>query len=265
MPFAAGMHYFINDFQPEAADGGVMFKPPVILIHGAGGNHLFWPPEIRRLIGQRILALDLPGHGKSGGVGLQSIRDYTRSVIDFMDAVGLSRAVIVGHSMGGAIALTLGLDSADRVIGLVLIATGGRLRVASPVLENTTNVATFPLAVQLIIEWAFGPQVDPQLKTTAARRMAETRPAVLHGDLLACDDFDVMERLGGITLPALVLCGTEDKLTPLLYSKTLAARIPGAALQTVDRAGHMVMLEEPRRVAGALGVFLKTLHYVPGM
>lgn len=266
MPFAAGIHYFFHE-------GDDVLRPPVILIHGAGGNQLYWPPEVRRLTGlvancattYRIYALDLPGHGKSSGVGLQSINDYVRSVVNFMDAVGLWRAVIVGHSMGGAIAQTLALDHAERVAGLGLIGTGARLRVAQILLDNTANAATFSLAVQMINEWAFGPQADPHLKAVAARRMAETRPAVLHGDLLACDAFDIMDRLSEIRVPTLVLCGTEDKLTPLTYSKTLASQIPGAALQTVDGAGHMVMLEEPRRVAGALNIFLMTVPYAPGM
>jgi pimeloyl-ACP methyl ester carboxylesterase len=258
MPFAAGIHYFIHE-------GGDLFRPPVILIHGAGGNYLYWPSELRRLSGYRIYTLDLPGHGRSTNVGLQSIRDYASGVVTFMDLVGLSRAVIVGHSMGGAIALILGLDHAERVVGLGLIGTGARLRVAPPVLSYTANPATFSLAVELINDWAFGPQADPHLKAVAARRMAETRPAVLHGDLLACDAFDIMDRLSEIHFPTLVLCGTEDKLTPLTFSNTLASKIPGAALQTVDGAGHMVMLEEPRRVAGALTVFLKTVPYTPGM
>ncbi len=265
MPFAAGIHYSFHE-------GVDVRKPPVILIHGAGGNHLYWPPEVRRLATlvancattYRVFALDLPGHGKSSGVGLQSINDYVRSVVNFMDAVGLWRAVIVGHSMGGAIAQTLALDHAERVAGLGLIGTGARLRVVPAMLSNTANPATFSLAVQTINEWAFGPQADPHLKALAAKRMAETRPAVLHGDLLACDAFDVMDRLSEIRVPTLIICGTEDKLTPLTYSKNLATQIPEAALQTVEAAGHMVMLEEPRRVAGALTVFLKTVPYQPG-
>lgn len=266
MPFAAGIHYSFHE-------GGDVRRLPVILIHGAGGNHLYWPPEVRRLAGYgravtyhyRVFALDLPGHGKSSGVGLQSINDYVRSVVNFMDAVGLWRSVIVGHSMGGAIAQTLALDHAERVAGLGLIGTGARLRVAQILLDNTANATTFSLAVQMINEWAFGPQADPHLKALAAKRMAETRPAVLHGDFLACDAFDVMDRLSEIRVPTLIICGTEDKLTPLTYSKILAAHIPDAALQTVEAAGHMVMLEEPRRVAGALTVFLKTVPYTPGM
>lgn len=258
MPVAADSYYFEHP-------GRERYSPPAILIHGAGGTHLHWPPEVRRLAGYRVFAPDLPGHGKSGGVGRQSVPEYARCVVDLMDAVGLSKAVVVGHSLGGAIALTLALDHADRVAGLGLIATGARLRVASVILENTANPATFPLAIKAMGEWAFGPEADERMKELAIKRMAETRPTVLHGDFLACDSFDVINRLGEIRVPTLILCGTEDKLTPLRYSEYLATQIPGAALQTIAAAGHMVMLEQPRRVAGALRVFLGTVPYVPGM
>ena len=77
----------------------------MVLIHGAGGDHLFWPPEMRRLPDYRVITLDLPGHGKTEGPGCQSIQDYARDVAEFMDVASLSRAVFVGHAMGGAIAL----------------------------------------------------------------------------------------------------------------------------------------------------------------
>lgn len=236
-----------------------------MLLHGAGCNHLVWPPEIRRLSANRIYALDLPGHGKSKGVGRQSVSDYARCVVEFMDAIMLSRAVFIGHSMGGAIALDMALEYPQRLAGLGLIATGARLPVASTLLENAANPKTFPQALQVILAWSFGSQVDPHLKEQAARRMAEIRPTVMHGDLLACDKFDVTSQLEKVCTPTLILCGTEDHMTPLKISRQLANRIPGSALQTIDRAGHMVMLEQPRRVAALLSVFLKTVLYTPGM
>jgi pimeloyl-ACP methyl ester carboxylesterase len=258
MPTATGFYYFFSE-------GGDPSRPPVVLIHGAGCNHLYWPPELRRLSGYRVYTLDLPAHGKSEGMGRQSVSDYARGVIEFMDAAMLARAVIVGHSLGGAIALTLALDYPDRLTGLGLIATGARLPVASFLLENCANPTTFPQALQAIQAWSFGPQADPHLKEQAARRMAEIRPAVLHGDLKACDAFDVTNRLEKVRTPTLILCGTEDRMTPLQYSKTLANLIPDAALQTIDGAGHMVMLEQPRRVASLLSVFLMTVPYTPEM
>jgi pimeloyl-ACP methyl ester carboxylesterase len=84
MPIAGGLYYF-------AFPGD---NPPVVLIHGAGGTHLHWPAEIRRLPGRYVLAVDLPGHGKSIGCGLQTISAYTEAVLHWLEAVGLSRAVL---------------------------------------------------------------------------------------------------------------------------------------------------------------------------
>ncbi len=239
-------------------------RPPIVFIHGAGGTHLHWPPQARRIPGQRIYALDLPGHGKSGGIGYQSVGDYARAVLEFLDASRLNAAVFVGHSMGSATALTLALDFPKRVLGLGLVGSGARLRVAPQILDSTASEATFPATVKLINDWAFGPSSDPRLKELAEQRMAETRPAVLHGDFLACDEFDVMARLGEISVPVLVVCGADDKLTPVKYSEYLRNHIAGARLATVPAAGHMVMLERPEAFTNALAEFVETIPYRAG-
>jgi len=146
-----------------------------------------------------------------------------------------------------------------------LIASNARLRVAQAVLDGLALPATVPATIQTIIEWSFGPQVDAGFKRLAATRLAETRPAVLSGDLKACNNFDVIERLSEIDLPTLIVCGTEDKMTPLRYSESMAESIPHSALQTIDLAGHMVALEQPRRVAGILNIFIKSINYIPGV
>jgi pimeloyl-ACP methyl ester carboxylesterase len=239
-------------------------RPPLVFIHGAGGTHLHWPPQVRRILDQRIFALDLPGHGKSGGVGSQSIADYASIVVDFLDAARLNAAVFIGHSMGSAIALTLALDFPKRVLGLGLVGSGARLRVAPQILEGTSSEATFPMAVNLINEAAFSPSVNPRMKELAAQRMAEIRPSVLHGDFLACNEFDVMARLGEISVPTIILCGTDDILTPVKYSEFLRDRIPAARLVTFPGAGHMVMLEQPTEVANALAEFADAIPYRAG-
>jgi len=258
MPTAAGLHYFLHE-------GGSVLKPPLVLLHGAGGDHLSWPPEVRRLPDCRVFTPDLPGHGKSEGPGCQSIEDYARSIVSFIDAAGLSRALFVGYSMGGAIALSLALDYPDRVAGISLISTGPRLPIPSSVLENAVHPSTLPLAIKILQEMSLGSQTPASLKGTAFERQAATRQTLLLSDLLACDRFNVTDRLDAIHTPTLVVCGTDDKLTPIRFSKTLASRIPGAALQTVDGAGHMLVLEQPRRLARLISVFLATIPYLPGM
>lgn len=241
-----------------------ILRPPLVFIHGAGGTHLHWPPQARRMTGQRVFALDLPGHGKSPGVGSQSVPAYARAVVDFLDAARLNAAVFIGHSMGSAVALTLALDYPKRVLGLGLVGSGARLRVAPQILEYTANETLFPQAVKLINDAEFGPSVDTKLKELAARQMAEIRPSVIHGDFLACNEFDVMQRLGEINHPTLILCGADDILTPIKYSEYLCEHIPNARLVAFPGAGHMVMLEQAVEVAQALSDFADEIPFQPG-
>ena len=258
MPVAAGLHYFLHE-------GGTTTRPPLVLIHGAGGDHLFWPPEMRRLAGRRIFTIDLPGHGRSEGPGCQSLPDYTEHVIDLLDAAGISRAALIGHGMGGGVALTLALDHPERVAGIGLIASGARLPVSAAILENAANPATYSRALDALRALMGSARTAPQVKERVFKYYAALRPTVLHGDLHACDRFDVTDQLEDILCPVLVVCGAEDRLTPPRYSESMAERIPGAALQTIDGAGHLLMLEQPRRLAGLVNVFLATIPYTPGM
>ena len=257
MPTTSNTFYFSHNVDNVS-------RPPVLFIHGAGGTHLHWPPQARRIPAYRVYALDLPAHGKSGGLGSQAISGYARAVVDFFDAMKLNAAVIVGHSMGGGIAMSLALDFPKRVLGLGLIGTGARLRVAPQILESTSRAETFPAAVKLINNLEFSPSVNPRLKELARQRMAEIRPTVLHGDFLACNEFDVMKRLNEIHVPTLILCGADDQLTPPKYSEYLRAQIPGSQLVIVPDSGHMVMLERPEAFTRALAEFLDTIPYRAG-
>ncbi|MGB9776588.1 MAG: alpha/beta fold hydrolase [Anaerolineae bacterium] len=231
--------------------------PALILIHGAGGNHLHWPAALRRMPGATVYAVDLPGHGRSEGPGRERIEDYAADIVRFMDAVGVPRAVLVGHSMGGAIAQMTALTAPERVAGLVLVGTGARLRVAPAILDGILQDARGTL--DLITEWAWGPEADPAMVARGRQMMARVHPSVVGGDFAACDRFDVRERVGEITAPTLVITGSEDRMTPPKFGQWLAEHIPGARFVLVEGAGHMVMLEKPDQVAGAVQAWLKAV------
>ena len=110
--------------------------PPLVLVHGAGGNLMHWPGALRRLPGHTVYALDLPGHGKSGGAGRAEIGAYADVVRGFAEALGLVPFVLAGHSMGGAIALEFALRYPARLAGLILVGTGAKLRVAPEILTG---------------------------------------------------------------------------------------------------------------------------------
>lgn len=255
MPTVGDIYYHFHQGSSEG------LNPPVVLIHGAGGTHLYWPPEVRRLAGYPVYAPDLPGHGKSGGRGMQSIGAYSQALINWLDDVHMHGAVIIGHSMGSAIALSLALDYPDRVLGLGLVGAGARLRVAPELLEQASNPATYLNAVNTVIAWSFSPRTASRLTELASRRMAETRSSVLYGDFLACDEFDVRQRLAEIRQPTLVLSGADDQMTPQRYAQFLANAIPEADLKLIPEAGHMVMLEQPQAVALALREFVGAIPY----
>jgi pimeloyl-ACP methyl ester carboxylesterase len=256
MPLIADIYYHVYSGDEEGN------KPPIVLIHGAGGNHLYWPSEIRRLLGYRVYALDLPGHGKSGGRGLQSITAYAHRVLDWLEAIGLNKPVFVGHSMGSAIALSLAIECPQYVRGLGLIGSGARLRVAPELLESASSPTTFHSAVAAIVNLSFSSKSPPRLAELSARRMFEIRPSVLHRDFLACDAFDETQRIGEIQQPVLILCGEEDKMTPLRSAHFLASSLPKARLEIIPDAGHMVMLEQPKAVADSLLRFLGDLNHL---
>lgn len=257
MPIAADIYYFQHR-------GNDSYKPPVVLIHGAGGSHLHWPAPVRRLNGYPVYALDLPGHGKSEGRGQQTIAAYAESILKWMRAIDLRQAIFVGHSMGGAVALSLGINSPDHVIGLGLVGSGAKLKIAPVLLDTASREESFPTTIETIIEWAFGPQADSRLTELAAKRMAEIRPSVLHSDFVACNAFNVMDSLQNLSAPTFIICGENDQLTPPRYSQYLADHIPNAKITIIPEAGHMVQLEKPEQVAAAIQGFIIDIPYQPG-
>jgi pimeloyl-ACP methyl ester carboxylesterase len=183
-------------------------------------------------------------------------------VRDWLTMLGIHSAVFVGHSMGSAIAISLALDYPERVNGLVLVGAGARLKVSTQLMEAAENSATYFNAVKLAVDWSFSAGAPQKLKEIAASRMVETRQSVLYGDFRACNEFDETARVNQIRKPTLILCGAEDKMTPPRYSQFLAEQIPGAELEVISEAGHMVQLEQPRRVSEAIQGFIAGIHYL---
>jgi len=229
-------------------------KPPLLLIHGAGGSHLSWPPRLRRLSDLRVIALDLPGHGRSAGPGYTMIAAYRDVVRDFVDALGLDRFVLAGHSMGGAIALDYARSFPERVAGLGLIGTSARLRVAPAILDGIR--ADFAATTAQMMDWMVGAEFPASARRLAIKRLRESDPEVLHGDFVACDAFDLRSEVQGLTIPAIIIVGEADQMTPPKFSDSLHASLPNSELHRIPLAGHMVQLEAADVVTDLLAHFV---------
>jgi pimeloyl-ACP methyl ester carboxylesterase len=241
----------------EYARGAALREPPLVLVHGAGGDLMHWPADLRRLAGRRVYAVDLPGHGKSDGDPLPDMAAYADALHAWAETEALPRFVLAGHSMGGAIAIEYALRHPGRLAGLGLLSTGARLRVAPQILAGIR--ADFDATVELLVRWMYGEGADPNLLRLGARRLSEVSPAVLHTDFAACEAFDRRADLSRIDVPALILCGDADVMTPLKSSEYLRDQIPGSQLVVIPGAGHMAALQQPQAVARHIEAFLARL------
>lgn len=238
-------------FTKKAGNPGL---PVVVLLHGAGSSHLSWPPGLRRLSDFAVLAVDLPGHGRSHPPGRSSIDDYAADIANLLNQQKIEQAILIGHSMGGAIAQTLALSQPDLITGLVLIGTGAKLPVSDLILEQT--LTDFDTVTNFVTRYSWAPGTPPPLVAKAHDVLVNTPPAVLHGDFAACNNFDVRGQLEKISVPTLVIAGSIDKMVPAKFGRYLAEQIPNATLHTIEAGGHMMMLEQAGEVTAVITQFL---------
>jgi pimeloyl-ACP methyl ester carboxylesterase len=230
----------------------------ILLIHGSGGNAGCWKKVMDGLDGFHTLALDLPGHGESKGEGKRSIQEYTEFVRDFCDVLGLEEIVLGGHSLGGGIVLEFAVHFPSRMKAGLLIGTGARLRVLPAALDLLKKMAEGEISPKFE-PWAFSEKAAPEVLAEGEKEWAKTSPKVRYYDMLAGDQFDIMQELGKIKCPSLIVCGREDRLTPIKYSEFLKSKIAQSEMEIVEGAAHMPMLENPKALTSILSEFLKTL------
>jgi pimeloyl-ACP methyl ester carboxylesterase len=227
----------------------------VVFVHGAGGRGAVWQLQLLKF--PRALAPDLPGRDRA----FESAAG-TRGVDGYLDALRAQlgetrRWIVAGHSLGGGVALRWALRYPAEVRALVLIGTGARLRVAPAMLERIR--AGDAAAVEEFGRLWFAPQTDPRLREKSLALLRATPLEVLMADLAAADQFDVMDQVGTLSLPALVICGAEDRLAPVKFGQYLHTHIEGSELVIVPGAGHMVMIEQAQATNAAILAFLERL------
>jgi pimeloyl-ACP methyl ester carboxylesterase len=226
---------------------------PIVFIHGSGDNARIWRLQTEHFGADRALAIDLPGHGQRVDTlpTEASMLDYARAVHTIITGeLRLDHPVIAGQSLGGAIALTMGLEYGPELSGLILIGTGARLRVHPDLLESAR--ATPQAAVHQLKDLAVTSTNAITLPDALINEQGTPGPNILYRDLAACNAFDCMTRVQEIHLPVLIICGAGDRLTPVKYSQFLHDKIDGSTLRIIPGAGHYVMREQPEAVNQAI-------------
>ena len=229
-----------------------MMKVTLLFIHGAGGGHATWRLQLLRF--KNAQAIALPGH--PDGPGRATVEGYTDFVMDYVQAKHIPDPVLVGHSMGGAIAIEYALRNPN-LPGLVLVGTGARLRVRQDLLSKILE--NYQQACRMLAELSVGPECDPILIDRFRNELLKVRPDVTYGDLCACDKFDRMREVDRIVCPTIIVCGSKDQLTPMKYSEYLHQKIQNSKLIEISGAGHSTMLEKHRDFNRVLADFEASL------
>lgn len=227
----------------------------ILFIHGSGWNTHMWRGQKDYLkSSMEVILVDLPGHGESPGDGCDSVEKYRDAVYEMITEHDFGKCYIAGHSLGGAIALSLSLAFPDILKGIILIGTGARLRVLPQILEGV--VTDKENTVRNIGGLVFSNKTSSVLKDQTIHETMKCRAEVIHKDFYACNRFDVMDTVDSIRVPALIICGVDDALTLPKYSIYLNEAIKGSRLTLIDNAGHMVMMEKPMEVSRAIEEFV---------
>jgi pimeloyl-ACP methyl ester carboxylesterase len=236
-------------------------KASVVFVHGAGLDHSGWGLQSRYFAyhGRNVLALDLPGHGRSEGPALESVEAIADWVIAAMDAAKIGKAAIVGHSMGALVALECAARHAARVRGIALLGVAFPMKVSDAFLGAAR--ANDQSAYDMETIWGHAAQVpiagNPSpgmwMYGDMLARLARLAPGVLHADLVACNSYGGgLESAAKVKAPALLVLGARDVMTPPKAAQALAGAIPGARTVTLPPSGHTLMVEAPDATLDAL-------------
>lgn len=228
----------------------------LVLVHGSGCSADSWRYQVDGLSKDfAVVAVDLPGHGTSEPVNDPSIKRYAMTVNGLLQRVGRRKVFLAGHSMGGAVALQVALEHPELLKGLILVATAAYL----DMLALTPNMllwaaATMPHKFKGMF---FSSLVTKEALAIARDDVRRCSLETVLGDFASCRNFDFRGRLKRVRLPTLILCGSEDRVTPVRHSERLHQEISGSTLKVIAKAAHMLPLEAPVEVNAAIREFIR--------
>lgn len=236
-------------------------KRTIVFVHGAGLDHSWWGLQSRYFAyhGFNVLALDLPGHGRSEGPPLATIGEMADWVKRVLDEKKIKSAAIVGHSMGSLIALEFAARYPESAEKIALIGVAYPMKVSDAFLDAARR--NDPSAYDMETIWGHAAQVpfsgNPNpgmwMYGDTLARLARLAPGVLHADLAACNAYAAgMESAAKVKCPALFVLGARDMMTPPKAAQALAKAIPGSMTVTIAFSGHSLMAEAPDATLDAL-------------
>ena len=235
----------------------------LVFLHGSGGHCGAWAYQYAQLHKEfNIAAVDLPGHGQSSAKGESDIASYVQRLREILGVLQLANPILVGHSLGAAIVLSFATEPSPDICGIVTVG-GGLTMPVNPDMISGFRAAP-EIALDMMCKFSLARENQEKLFAPLRKSLGETDVETVAGDMLACSKFDLTGAVQKIKTPALVICGTKDKMMPPASSEQIARAIPGAKLVLIEGAGHMVMMEQPEAFNTALTDFVRGRKPAPG-
>jgi pimeloyl-ACP methyl ester carboxylesterase len=256
--------------------GGKTFnpnQPTLLMVHGVLNDHSVWHQQSRHMANQgwNVLAIDLPGQGKSTGSPPASVEEAAAALLELLDTLGVQQAALVGHSFGSLICLELAGQHPGRVSHLVLVGTAYPMKVSPALLEMSVSapekaiamvnqfshsMLALPASAQSGGFWTYGASRALMRKTLASNPKVN----VFYTGFNACNTYAGGEAaIQKVTCPILFLLGKDDQMTPPKAASALAdqARNSPSVKTMLLNAGHALMAEAPEEVLAAIKQFVK--------
>jgi 3-oxoadipate enol-lactonase len=245
----------LPDHVPDMSTGQT-----VLCLHHSGGNGANFRKLMGKLEGQHsLLAFDFPGHHRSGSLdSLGSVDRMASFVGALVDKLGLGSTVLLGHSMGGSVALEVALTRPEAVRALILCASAAVYPESPEVLERY-RLITEGKAKRHFDPSAFSPSTAKEVVGAGFADSFKTDPRAVYPNLLALRQWEADSRLGEVSVPTLVVVGADEGSHMAEQAERMASEIPGANRVVIEQAGHMIPLEQPGALADAVAAFLEGL------
>ncbi|MEO7030989.1 MAG: alpha/beta hydrolase [Herbaspirillum sp.] len=243
-------------------------KPTAVFIHGAQHDHSVWVLQTRYFAshGYGVLAIDLPGHGRSKGTALTSVEAMADWILALLDTVGAKQATLIGHSMGSLIALETAARAPQRITHLALISTAYPMKVSEQLLNAARDDE--PTAIAMVNRWSHSSVAQKPSSPGpgffvmgANRRLMEyvsrhSTEKIFFIDFSACNAYqNGLVAAAAVICPTLFLLGKLDQMTPPKAAKSLISTIAHAQVTQIENSGHAIMAEQPDQVLDTLFQF----------
>jgi 3-oxoadipate enol-lactonase len=233
---------------------------PIVFLHGVGSDKSVWRPQLEHFRKERrAIAFDYPGYGDSDPAPEGTTRDdYASIILAAMTELGVQRAHLCGLSLGGVIAIAMHHTWPKRAASLILADSFADHPDGRAIYERSLGASEDMRALaESRVDVLLAQPADPAVRSEVIETMARIEPAAYRTGAEAVWLADQRDRAQAIRVPALVLCGSEDRITPPALSTALTKLIPGAHYDAIERAGHLTNLEQPQAFNTLVGAFIR--------